>query len=231
MSAQQGKHCTLIHKRRHTSNRQTRVGSVWQTTDQDHGKAAARWSICTFLKAEMTLARRKFSKIGPNASHCQVRLAQQRRETTHLAQQRHECHAAPGSLFEARQCDRATQRNARQPQLSCATVAHLKSCLFRSLFSVLRSAALPPWTQLLWSPLQSLLRLSSRDKQPCKPCCWTENALRCARQTRKLGWPSTCTRKQPSYATSGARRGNKLHVLHENERPRANDAKCQSWRR
>ena len=106
---------------------QTCVVSVWQTTDQKHGKAATRELICTFLKAELTLARRKFSKIGPNATHCQVRLAQQRRETTHLAQQRHECHAAPGSLFEARQCDRATQRKARQPQLSCATVAEVMS--------------------------------------------------------------------------------------------------------
>ena len=64
--------------------------SVWQTTDQDHGKAVARWSIRTLLRAEMTLARRNFSKFDTNAStvlrYCQGRLAQQRHEITHLAQ-------------------------------------------------------------------------------------------------------------------------------------------------
>ena len=130
--------------------------------------------------------------------------------------------SAQETAFSKRGNATGTQRNARRRSVAPQSSSHVYVAAVACL--------LPPWTPLLWLPRRSLLPLNSHGKQPCNKLCWTENALPCALQTRKLGWPSTRTRKQPSYATSGAPRGNKLHASHENERPRAN-ATCQSWSR
>ena len=125
-----------------------RVVSVWQTTVQDHGKAAARWSIRTLLRAEMTLARRNFSKFATNAStvlrYCQGRLAQQRHEITPLAQAAPRHHAfGTGNATPCLGNNKQPFQSATKPQGN-ATQRHARVATPRQAAARSSFAARPP---------------------------------------------------------------------------------------
>ena len=159
--------------------------SVCQTTDQDHGKDAARWSIRTLLRAEMTFARRNSSNIATNASivfkASPGRSAQQRpRNATkphaaYLQRDRStnatlDCNAprkavathatvAGNAANAATQRPSFTQLETTPPDLcAAARIATKRDKFHETRLAVARSNDAPTWTHVLKCPL-SVLRL------------------------------------------------------------------------
>ena len=110
-----------------------RVVSVWQTTDEDYGKAGARWSICPLLRGRNATCKAQMQQMCHNCNivlRCrQVRLAEATPRSFGNATQPHATRRSPRAApRKARNATVATPDLCTQPHASprSSHAAHAK---------------------------------------------------------------------------------------------------------